>query len=90
MKIEIPDNILERAGLKEEDVMLRLAIILFKEEMLTLGQASELAGMHQIMFQKELAKRQISIHYDVEDFEQDWQTIKQFSFFDKSRGQVEK
>lgn len=78
MIIEISDTVVERAGLTEEDLRLRLAVILFKEDMLTLGQAAELAGMHQIMFQKELAQRQIPIHYDIEDFEQDWQTIKQF------------
>ena len=78
MIIEIADNIVERSGLTLEDVKLRLAIILFKEEMLTLGQAGEMAGMHQIMFQKELAKRKIPIHYDIEEFEQDWKTIQNF------------
>ena len=78
MTIEISDNLLKRAGLNEEAVRLRLAILLFQEELLTLGQASELAGMHQMLFQKELAKREITIHYDIEDFEKDWETIKQF------------
>jgi len=78
MIIEIPDNIITRANLSKEKIQLRLAILLFKEEMLTLGQASDLAGLHQIMFQKELAKRKISIHYNENDFERDWQTIKQF------------
>lgn len=77
MIIEISDNIMEKAGLSPEKIQLRLAILLFEEEILTLGQASEMAGLHQIMFQKELAKRKISIHYGEDDFEKDWQTIKQ-------------
>lgn len=67
---------MERSGLTSEDVQLRLAILLFQEEMLTLGQAIEITGMHPIMFQKELAKRKIPIHYGIEEFERDWETIK--------------
>lgn len=78
MIIEIPDKVMQRANLSKAAIQLRLALLLFKEEILTLGQASEMAGLHQIMFQKELAKRKIPIHYDEEDFERDWQTIKQF------------
>jgi predicted HTH domain antitoxin len=78
MTIEISDIIIKKAGLSEEDIQLRLAILLFEEELLTLGQASKIAGLHQVVFQKELAKRKIAIHYDEDDFEKDWQTIKQF------------
>ncbi len=78
MIIEISDNIIKRARLSENEIQLRLAILLFEEEMLTLGQASELAGLNKIIFQKELAKRKISIHYNEEDFENDWETIKKF------------
>ena len=78
MIIEIADQILERAGITPEEILLELAIVLFKEERVTLGQASKIAGLHQIQFQKELAKRKIPIHYDVEDFERDMETIKRF------------
>lgn len=76
MTIEISDQIIERAGLSPEHILLELAVLLFQKESVTLGQASNIAGIHQIQFQKELAKRKIPIHYDVEDFEQDLETIK--------------
>lgn len=76
MTIEIPDKIIERTGLSPEKILLELAVILFQRESVTLGQASKIAGLHQMQFQKELAKRKIPIHYDVEDFEQDLETIK--------------
>lgn len=76
MIIELSDRMMEQAGLDHSGVRLRLAIQLFQEEILTLGKASELAGLHQYQFQKELASRKIPIHYDVEDFEKDWETIK--------------
>ena len=78
MKIEISDHIMRKAKLSEEDIQLRLAILLFEESMVTLAQASEMAGLHQVIFQQELAKREIPIHYDEEDFERDWETIKKF------------
>lgn len=68
MILEIPDD----AGLK-----LRLAIQLFAEEKITLAGASRLAGLHEIEFQKELAKRKIPIHLDVQDFMKDLVTISE-------------
>jgi predicted HTH domain antitoxin len=56
MTIEIPDSILEKAGLSADKVVLELAIVLF---------------------QQELAKREISIHYGIEEFERDLEIIKQ-------------
>ncbi len=47
----------------------------FKEEKLTLGQASRLAGVHQFEFQKELAAREIPVHYGEEDYQNDLRTI---------------
>jgi predicted HTH domain antitoxin len=75
MVIEISDSILKKAKLQPEALKLRLALMLFKEELITLGQAAEIAGLHQMQFQKELAKRKIPIHYGEEDFERDLITI---------------
>ncbi len=78
MTIEISDRILTNSGLTPEEIRLKLAILLFQEEKLTLAQASKLAGLHQIQFQRELTKRDISIHYGIEEFNRDIETIKRF------------
>ncbi len=75
MIVEIPDQIIEQSGLSVKEILLKVAVVLFQEERLTLGQASKLARVHQFEFQKELAARKISIHYSEEDFERDLQTI---------------
>ncbi|CAN5263886.1 hypothetical protein BH10ACI1_BH10ACI1_25890 [soil metagenome] len=75
MIVEIPDQVIKQSGLSSREILLKVALILFQEERLTLGQASKLAGLHQFEFQKELAKREISVHYGEEDFERDLQTI---------------
>jgi predicted HTH domain antitoxin len=75
MIVEIPDQVLTQSGLSAQELLLKVAVMLFQEEKLTLGQASKLAGLHQFEFQKELAARKISIHYGEEDFRRDLQTI---------------
>jgi|APCry4251928276_1046603.scaffolds.fasta_scaffold152724_2 predicted HTH domain antitoxin len=76
MLIEIPDAIIRQANVTEDTVRLQIAITLFQEEIFTLGQASEFLGVPQLIFQKELAKRKISVHYDVEDFREDLKTLR--------------
>ncbi len=77
MQLEIPDEISQFTGLTDNELKLRLAIQLFEEEKITLSRASQLAGIHQILFQRELAKRNIPIHYDVLDFKRDLLTISE-------------
>ena len=50
--------------------------MLFQKEKITLAQASRLAGINRFRFQHLLASREISVHYDVEDFEEDLDTLK--------------
>ena len=75
--IEIPDNIVSSAQITEADLLQEIAIALFQQERITLGTASQLAGLHQIDFQKLIASRGICVHYDVEDFEQDIQHLRE-------------
>ena len=75
MTIEISDTIAKRAKLTSQDILLRVAILLFAEEKVTLGQAAEIAGIPQFLFQKELGKRKIPIHYGMEEYKHDLETI---------------
>jgi predicted HTH domain antitoxin len=78
MVIEISDKLLNKSGLTSNDILLKLAIMLFQEERMTLTQASQLADLHQFQFQKILAKKGIPIHYGETEFRRDLETIKQF------------
>lgn len=75
MIVEIPDKVIAQTGLSPRDFLLKIALLLFQEERLSLGQASKLAGMHQSAFQKELAERRIPLHYGKDDFVRDLETI---------------
>jgi predicted HTH domain antitoxin len=75
MIVEIPDQVVNQTGLSSKEILLKVALMFFQEEKLTLGQASSLAGLHQFGFQKELAKREIAVHYGEEDYERDLKTL---------------
>lgn len=76
MSVVIDDEILQTTRMSKKELLQEIAIMLFEKEKLTLGQASKLAGINQFNFQHLLASRNISIHYGVEDFEQDLATLE--------------
>ncbi|UBF28142.1 UPF0175 family protein [Kovacikia minuta CCNUW1] len=71
--IDLPDHL----QLTEADLRQELAIALFQQERITLGSASQLAGLHQIEFQRLIASRGINIHYDVDDLKQDLKSLRE-------------
>jgi len=75
MSLVIPDEIVQATHMSESELKREIAILLFQKEKLTLGQSSKLAGMSQIEFQHLLASRQIPVHYDVAEFEEDLKTL---------------
>ncbi len=72
----IPEDILQATRMSDEELKQEIAVMLFQKEKLTLGQAAHLAGTSQLQFQHLLASRQIPVHYDVEEFEEDLKTLK--------------
>ena len=76
MSVVISDDVLAAARMSEDELKLELAVLLFEKEKLTLGQASRLAGGNLYQFQHMLASRNLSLHYDVAEFEADLQTLR--------------
>ncbi len=77
MGVFIPDDILQATRMSEEELKRELAVLLFQKEKLTLGQASRLASMNLLQFQHLLASRQIPVHYDVAEFEEDLKALQE-------------
>jgi predicted HTH domain antitoxin len=71
MGVIIPDEILQATRMTAEELRQEIAILLFQKDKLTLGQASRLAGMSRLQFQHLPASRQIPVHYDIAEFEED-------------------
>jgi predicted HTH domain antitoxin len=78
MEIKISEDILKFTELSDKEITLEIAIMLYKKEKLTLGQAAELTKLHQYQFQKELAKRSIPLNYDVDSFKEDLNNLSYF------------
>jgi predicted HTH domain antitoxin len=76
MILTIPDDIVEAAGISETELMQEIAILLFRDYKITLAKASHLAGMNQLQFMRLLGSRQIPIHYGMEEFQEDLQTLE--------------
>ncbi len=76
MSLVIPDDILRAANMSAGELRREIALLLFQQEKLTLGQASEFAGISQLEFQQLLASRRIAVHYDAQDFTDDLDTLR--------------
>ena len=79
MTIEVSDELIASSHITLDDLRLGVAIWLFQDKKLSLGKCAKVAGMHKMMFQKELAKRKIPIHYTEADFERDLKSSKLIS-----------
>ena len=77
MPVTIPDDIVRSTRMTEEELRQEIAVLLFEKEKLTLGRACQLAAMTQLQFQHLLASRQIPVHYDVAEFEEDIATLRE-------------
>jgi predicted HTH domain antitoxin len=78
MTITIENNILDEVGLSKSEILIELAVSLYKRGILSIGQASELASVKQIELRRELGKRDESINYNTEDLEEDLEVLKNF------------
>lgn len=77
MSLIIPDEIVKATRMSEGELKKEIDVHLFEKEKLTLGQAAHLADMNYLQFQHLLASREIPVHYDVDEFEEDLENLKE-------------
>ena len=77
MTITLPAEIEQR--ISPQEAALHIAIGLFADDKITLGQAASIAGLSKSTFLQELGKRRISVHYDIQELDQDIATIQKTS-----------
>ena len=76
MTITIPDSALAQANIKPDELLIELAVYLYDKGHFSMGKAQRLAGLDQISFQKEMAKRNGYIKYGIEDLEKDLKNLE--------------
>ncbi len=75
MSLVIADDWLKTAQLTERELLQEIVLMLFKQERITLGQASTWLEIDRFSFQQLLAARQIPVHYGIADYQSDMDTI---------------
>ena len=60
----LEDSYIKASGYSESELKLEIAVMLFERERLSLRKAADLAGLHWLVFMKELDSRMIALHYD--------------------------
>lgn len=76
MSLVISDDLVRASGFSENELFLEIVLLLFRQDKISLGKASELLGLHRMEFQKLLADRDICVHYDVAEFQDDLNTLQ--------------
>ncbi len=76
MPVTISDEVLTAAHLSEPELKQELALARFRQERLTLAQASRLAEMTQLAFQALSSDRRIPVHYGVAEFREDVRAVR--------------
>lgn len=76
MSILISDEILQSARITEAELRQEIAVMLFRQERFTLGQASRFAEMSQLQFQRLLGSRHIALHYDLAELQEDVKSLQ--------------
>lgn len=75
MIVEFSDEIMKTTNMSKKDIKKELALALYSNKTLTLMQASKLAGIDFLDFQSLMVERNVFIHYDENDFEEDLKTL---------------
>jgi len=75
--IEIPREVIHITRMTPQELRRELAIHLFQQGKLSFGKAREMADMTAWAFQQLLGSREVPVHYDVEDYEEDLATLKE-------------
>ncbi len=83
ISIEIPREIIHATRMTPQELKRELAIHLFQQGKLSFGKAREMADMTVWAFQQLLGSRDVSIHYDLEDYEGDLTTLKELACLDQ-------
>jgi predicted HTH domain antitoxin len=71
MQLELDDTIIQNTGLTDDQLRVELALQLYQDGKLSLGQGGTLSGLGVIRFQQELGKRKIFLAYSMEDLQHD-------------------
>ncbi len=82
LKIEIEEDVLFDLKIPKdrwsEELKKELAIQLYREKLISIGNARRLAGMEKMDFHFLLGERKVPRHYDLDDYRTDLETVEKW------------
>lgn len=79
MQLIIDDHLLNGVNLTHQEALVDFAVGLYTEKKVTLGRSAQIAGMSQAEWLKELGRRKVFVHYDLDDLEDDLNVIRKLT-----------
>ncbi len=76
ISIEIPREVVHATRMEPDELRLELAVCLFQQGKLSFGKAREMAKKSVWVFQQLLGSRDIPVHYDIENYEEDMAALR--------------
>lgn len=76
MDLVIKNEVLKKAEITANELLVEIAVYLYDMERLSIGQARNLCSMDILTFQKELSKRNVYLKYDINDLEKDLKNLE--------------
>ena len=75
----IPEDIVQASQMSESDLTLEIAIMLYTLGKASSGKVRSWTGLSVMEFQRELANRNLSVNYDVDDLQHDIETLQEMN-----------
>lgn len=74
--VRLPQKLVETARSSPGDFYREIAVFLYGEHHVTLAQAARIAQMSRVAFQQLLADQGKEVHFSVDEYEHDVETLK--------------
>lgn len=85
MPLTIPDDVLQQAGMTEQEARIEVACRLFDAEKLDLWQSAQFAELSRTEFEGELVRRGIPVYrYTMEDLKTDLATLEKIGLRERT------
>ena len=77
MNVELVSPVFDRLEISRDDLLADMAVGLYMDRRVTLGQAAEIAGLSQFDFRRLLGRLNVPIQYDIEDLHHDLAVLRE-------------
>jgi predicted HTH domain antitoxin len=77
MNLELHNATLDRLAMSRSDLMVDIAVGLYVDRRVTIGEAAEVAEMTQTEFRRFLGQKNVPLQYDLDDFRHDLTVLRE-------------